>query len=69
MDSRDERALKRADIVEKWWHDKIKKAKRQSEKLQKEVRPREVEERKMEELWKMRRQERLTSQRLSEREA
>jgi hypothetical protein len=26
MDSRDERALKRATIVEKWWHGKIKKA-------------------------------------------
>jgi hypothetical protein len=42
---------------------------RQSEKLWKEVRPGEVEERQMEELWKMRRQERLASQRLSEREA
>jgi hypothetical protein len=47
--------LKRAAIVEKWWHNKIKKAVRQSEKLWKEVRPREVEERHMEELQKMRR--------------
>jgi hypothetical protein len=69
MDSRDERALKRASIVEKWWHNKIKKATRQSENLRKEVRPGEVEERQMEELWKVRRQERLASQRLSEREA
>jgi hypothetical protein len=48
---------------------KIKKEARQSKKLWKEVRPGEVEERQMEELWKMRRQERLASQRLSEREA
>jgi hypothetical protein len=32
MDSRDERALKRAAIVEKWWHDKLKKATKQSDK-------------------------------------
>jgi hypothetical protein len=50
MDSRDERALKRATIVEKWWHGKIKKAVKQSEKLWKEVRPGEVEEGQMEEL-------------------
>jgi hypothetical protein len=61
--------LKRAAIVEKWWRGKIKKAAKQSEKLRKEVGPGEVEERQMEELWKMRRQERLASQRLSEREA
>jgi hypothetical protein len=36
MDSRDERALKRVTIVEKWWRDKIKKETRQSEKLRKE---------------------------------
>jgi hypothetical protein len=69
MDSRDKRALKRAAIVEKWWHGKIKKGVKQSEKLWKEFRPREVEEGKMEELQKMIRQERLESQRLSEREA
>jgi hypothetical protein len=45
MDSRDERALKRVTIVEKWWCSKIKKEARQSEKLQKEFRPGEVEER------------------------
>ena len=50
MDSRDERALKRAAIVEKWWHDKIKKVARQSEKLRKESRSGEVKERQMEEL-------------------
>jgi hypothetical protein len=37
--------------------------------LRKEVRPGEVEERQIEELWMMRRQETLASQRLSEREA
>ena len=68
MNSRDERALKRATIVEKWWHGKIKKETRQYEKLRNEVGPGEVEERQMEELRKMRRQERLASQRLSERE-
>jgi hypothetical protein len=26
MDSRDERTLRRAAIVEKWWHDKINSA-------------------------------------------
>jgi hypothetical protein len=36
MDSRDERALKRVSIVEKWWSNKIKKAARQSKKLRKE---------------------------------
>jgi hypothetical protein len=35
IDSRDERALKRVAIVEKWWCCKIKKAARQSEKLRK----------------------------------
>jgi hypothetical protein len=59
--------LKRATIVEKWWHENIKKEERQSEKLRKEVGPGEVEERQMEELWKMTRQERMASQRLSER--
>jgi hypothetical protein len=47
---------------------KIKKAARQSKKLRKEGRSGEVEERQMEELQKMRRQERLASQRLNERE-
>jgi hypothetical protein len=47
MDSRDERALKRATIVEKWWHDKIKKVARQSKKLRKGG-SREIEERQME---------------------
>ena len=50
MDLRDDRALKRATIVEKWWCGKIKKAVKNSEKLQKEVEPREVEEGQMEEL-------------------
>jgi hypothetical protein len=36
--------LKRVVIVEKWWHGKIKKAGKQSEKLWKEVGPGEVEE-------------------------
>jgi hypothetical protein len=57
MDSRDERALKRATIVEKWWCDKIKKAARQSEKLRREGGSGEIEERQMEELQRMRRQE------------
>jgi hypothetical protein len=39
MDSRDEKALKRATIVEKWCCCKIKKALKQSEKLWKEVGP------------------------------
>jgi hypothetical protein len=42
--------LKRAAIVEKWWHVKIKKATRQSENLRKEGGLEEVEERQMEEL-------------------
>jgi hypothetical protein len=49
--------LKRATIVEKWWHDKIKKAARQSEKLRREGESGEIEERQMEELQRMRRQE------------
>ena len=44
MDSRDEEDLKRAAIVEKWWHDRIKKETKQSEKLRKEGRSGEVEE-------------------------
>jgi len=59
--------LRRAAIVEKWWCKKIKKATRQSKKLRKEGRSGEVEKRQMEELQKMRRQERLASQRLNER--
>jgi hypothetical protein len=69
MDSRDDRALKRAAIVEKWWHHMINKAPKQSEKLWKEVRPGEVEEGQIEDLRKMRIQEILASQILSEREA
>ena len=45
IDSRDERTLNRVAIVEKRWHEKIKKATRQSEKLRKEVGSGEVEER------------------------
>jgi hypothetical protein len=33
MGSRDERALKRASIVEKWWCGKIKKETKQFDKL------------------------------------
>jgi hypothetical protein len=69
MDSRDERSLKRATIVEKWWCGKINKVVKQYEKLQKEVEPREIEEGQMEELRNIRRQERLASQRLNEKEA
>ena len=68
MDSRDEQALKRASIFEKWWRSKIKKVGKQSKKLQKEFRPGEVEEGQMEELQKMRRHERMASQILNERE-
>jgi hypothetical protein len=50
MDSRDERALKRATIVEKWWHEKINKESRQSKKLMREGESGEVEERQMKEL-------------------
>jgi hypothetical protein len=61
--------LKRATIVEKWWRNKIKKATRQSEKLWKGSRTRRsrgnTDGRVVQ---KMRRQERLASQRLSERE-
>jgi hypothetical protein len=42
IDLRDERALKRDEIVVKWWHGMIKKAARQSENLRKEGRSREV---------------------------
>jgi hypothetical protein len=55
IESRDERALKRASIVEKWWHDKIKKATRQSKNLRKEEGLGEIEERHMEELYRMKR--------------
>jgi hypothetical protein len=48
MDSRDEQALKRAAIVEKWWRGKIKKVARQSEELRKEGGLGEIEGRHME---------------------
>jgi hypothetical protein len=35
MESRDEQALKRDAIVEKWWRGKIKKQVKQSEKFRK----------------------------------
>jgi hypothetical protein len=44
MDSRDEKSLKRASIFDKWWHNKIKKAVRQSENLRKEGGSIEAEE-------------------------
>jgi hypothetical protein len=47
---RDEQALKRAAIVEKWWRGKIKKATRESEKLRKEGGLGEKKEIQMEEL-------------------
>jgi hypothetical protein len=47
--------LERASIVEKWWHDKIKKDGRQSEKMRKEGGSRKIEERQMVELQRMRR--------------
>jgi hypothetical protein len=68
FEQRDERALNIDAIVEKWWSGKIKKVARHSEKLRKEVGSEELEERQMEELWNMRRQERLAIQILSERE-
>jgi hypothetical protein len=43
-DSRDERSLKRAAIVEKWWRKKIKKEAIHFKKLRKEVGSGEVEE-------------------------
>jgi hypothetical protein len=60
--------LRRATIVEKWWHGKVKKETKQSEVLQKEIRSRGTYERKKEELRKVRRQERLASLRLQQRE-
>jgi hypothetical protein len=42
MDARNERSLKRATIVEKWWRGKIKKVVKQSEVLRKELGPGEV---------------------------
>jgi hypothetical protein len=61
--------LRRATIVEKWWHGKVKKETKQSEVLQKEIGSRGTDERKKEELRKVRRQERLASLRLQQREA
>jgi hypothetical protein len=66
--SRDDRALKRATIVEKWWRVKIKKAARQSEKLRKEGGSGEVEERQMEIIAKDEKTGMTGSQRLNERE-
>jgi hypothetical protein len=62
--ARNERALRRATIVEKWWHGKVKKAAKQSEVLQKELRSRGTNKGRKEELRKVRRQERLASLRL-----
>jgi hypothetical protein len=47
--TRSECALRRAAIVEKWWWGKVKRAVKQSEVLQKEIRPGGMDERKSEE--------------------
>ena len=60
--------MKRATIVEKLWRGNINKLSKPSEQLWKELRPGELEEIQMEEVKNMRRQERLASQRLNERE-
>jgi hypothetical protein len=61
--------LRRATIVEKWWCGKVKKETKKSEVLWKEIGSRGTDERKKEELRKVRRQERLASLRLHQREA
>jgi hypothetical protein len=61
---RNDRALRRVAIVEKWCREKVKKATMQFEVLQKEIESRGTYERKKEELWKVRRQERLVNLRL-----
>jgi hypothetical protein len=66
---RNEQALKRSTIVEKWWHKKIKKETKKSEVLQKEISSRGTNERKKEYLRKVRSQERLVSLRLQWRDA
>jgi hypothetical protein len=43
MDERNERTLKRAAIVEKWWCGKIEKEVKKSKVLRKEIKPREVD--------------------------
>jgi hypothetical protein len=52
-----ERALRRATIVEKWWCGKVKKATKKPDVLWKEIGSRGTYERKKEELRKVRRQE------------
>jgi hypothetical protein len=68
MNARNERALRRVTIVEKWWHGKVKKATEQSEVLRKEIRSSRTNEGRKEELRKVRRKERLSNLRLWQRE-
>jgi hypothetical protein len=67
MDVGNERALKRATIVEKWCHNKIEKTVKKSEVLRKELRPGEVDEGKKEELRNMRIKGRQVSQILNKK--
>jgi hypothetical protein len=69
VNERNEKSLRRASIVDKWWRKKVKKATKQSEVLQKEIISRGTYERKKEELRKVRRQEILVSLILQKREA
>jgi hypothetical protein len=68
LNARNEGALRRATIVEKWWRGKVKKEKKQSEVLQKELGSRGTDEGRSEELRKVRRQEILSILRLQQRE-
>jgi hypothetical protein len=55
INARNEKSLRRASIVEKWWCGKVNKAVKQSEVLRKEIRSRRTNERNKEELRKVRR--------------
>jgi hypothetical protein len=61
---RNDRALRRASIVKKWWCKKVKKITNKSKVLQKEIKSRGKNERNKEELRKEQRKERLTRLRL-----
>jgi hypothetical protein len=64
MNVRNERSLRRAAIFYKWWRKKVKKATRQFQVFQNEIRSRGSDKRKKEELRKVRRQKRLANIRL-----
>jgi len=66
-DARDEQALRRDIIIEKWWWNQMNKMMKQIDELQKDIESDSGDRQKLEELWKLQRRGILDKQWLKER--